>query len=434
MNLYLQDITKKIANNYFDKDVDIKIYNIFILIFLYYLYTTSFSLIPNDDFCRNSISFLYNYNYTDIFPYMKHISFSQYYYYDVFAGFLYKTIGVKSYIVMQLFFLFFYSSVYLYLLKGVSNNNKTIILFLSLIFISQRIYLVRPSFLLTIIMLLCLAVIQDKNLKEKYKNILCSLLCIVSAPFYHLFFLYYMPLLLFRKLLFIPILFGILFWYNLAGLEYFEAVRMSLIAGSPQVTIQMNELLPVWSLTNSFTLLIIFIPLSVYIINNVKTFFIIFWFLLPNAIRYFENVVPLSFYFFRFYNYKTPIIFVFLFVFLSIHVSAKTQNKHIELDKIQKIFKKGDYILNLSDKGQNILYFNPYVKYMPSFEPNFMDENFKKAYRNVNKTLIFNCKEFKPFRIDYVIENGLKNIPPCFELYDISNDIRIWKIKENVKT
>lgn len=257
------------------------------------LLTLFFSVDPPDDLLRHIHAWQYQYDYRNMFdgyPY----AFNAWYLFDVMAGFLYQQFGNFSIKLIQLMSVMLFSVAILLNLKGVHQDWKKLVLLFAIWLIAPRLLLARPTLFEMSLMFLAIGLAQY-SFKPWVDKLIHLTVGLVIASFYHLFFIYLIPLILWKRIYVFPLIIGGISWQVLTGGEYFYAVLDILNFGALRIEgIEVSE--------NLFAL-----PLAVLLLGALWLFatrslregknwlYTFIWFSLPMQLRYvIDNLMPIT--------------------------------------------------------------------------------------------------------------------------------------------
>lgn len=374
---------------------------------------------PADDLLRNLLAYQVGYDYSKMFAFSHFPQYDLYYLFDVSVGILHQAIGYYAFIPVQLACIGIFSFGYLWMLRGVNNNLRFASLIVVLQLVLPRLLLGRPAGFEAGLFLVAFAAIEDERVKWWVHVIIGCLM----ASFYHLFWLYLIPLAFMRRVYAIPLMAGFCGWAWYGGLEYFEVIKGLLFAKSErpfmisEAASSLTAILP-----NAYILL----PMCFFWRKNIKVVLSAVWFVASNQLRYMEIFVPLFVSVVRSWNYR-PHFFVVMSLVLVLFTSRQYQN-HFAPSTFKGQFPPGSVVLDLTASTYfQILYTNPKIKVSPAFEITWTDKKIQDAVAGAVNKGHFECSSVEKYGFDFIVEDNLRDIPACFQLAGVSKKYRIWK-------
>lgn len=79
----------------------------------------------------------------------------------------------------------------------------------------------------------------------------------------------------------------------------------------------------------------------------------------------------------------------------------------------------------------NVVYYGKNISISPSMEIGMTDRDVQVQIKNMFDNGTLDCGFFRDYAFDKVVENSLKEIPPCLELQGVSGPYRIWSVQQN---
>jgi len=388
---------------------------------LYCLTIVAIPVMPADDLLRNLLAYTVGYDYERMFAWSSIPKYDLYYLFDVFAGLLHRCFGFYAFIPIQLACIASFSSGYLWLLRGTNNNLRLASLVLVLHLVLPRLLLGRPAGFETGLFLIAFAAIEDKRVRW-WVHVLIGA---IMASFYHLFWLYLLPLALMRRVYALPLAAGLAGWLWYGGSEYVDVVRGLLFAKEARPFMISEAVSSVTAiLPNAYILL----PLCFFWRKNLKLALSAGWFIASNQLRYMEIFIPLLVSMVRSWNYR-PHLFVVISLVLVLFTSRQYQNEW-SAETFRNRFPPGSTVLDLTASAYfQILYANPGTKVAPAFEITWTDPKIQAAITLAIKQGKLDCSALAGYRFDFIVEDNMKQVPSCLTLHGVSGKFRIWTWK-----
>lgn len=347
---------------------------------------------------------------------------------------------MHSYIVIQIISLLFYSLGYYFLLKD-KISPSTALFFFSLFLCMLRIPIARPSVLLASLFFLLWCY------DNKYLRIIVPLL---TAPFYWLFFICYLPLVLKERKVLLSIGIGLIFWCIYGESEYWHVIANVFLMSANRGEMLVYENLSIISAFISFHIFS-FVPLFLLffyekltikeiIKKDIKALLSIIFYSIPNQIRYFSDfVAPLLYTYIKHLKSidipKSFAVFTSILPLLLWSIGTKQEIDFRSWGNFPEL--KGSKVL-VADilPAFPISYFVYPVKVVPSMEYGFTSKEIQDVIKEIRVKGQVNCSKIRNTDADFIVESQtkfteeeIKNIS-CVHLYGVNGKYRIWKVKK----
>lgn len=391
-----------------------------ILLFISLSLFLSGQILPQDDYWRHLASALgrdYSSLYFD--SYVPKI--------NLWIGYekLLSLLGEKAYILLQSFTLVCFSLAFYLGTRGAPPNLRNACFLLLMVILQGRIATARPAVVLSGLFAL-LWVMESRKLR--------LLLSFLFAPFYWLFFIYLIPLLLKERLVFIPLLSGFVFWLFYGGEDYFQEL-LNILRTSAQKTMPVSENAPLWNVFMSKSWFSFLPPLLIVHYYGFKAFLSLdrksllagLFFSLSNQIRYFvDNVSFLLLLFVRFLKRDIPEVVVLL-LFPLIFVSAPT-TKDIRQD-LSFLENRKVIVADFNPINFILAYRVKNIKLSPPMEIEWANREVKEIIKDVKLRNTLSCETLKKTTAEVLIEKDLKGTKPgCLRLVGLLGEYRVWEV------
>ncbi|MBO1923952.1 hypothetical protein [Thiomicrorhabdus sp. 6S3-12] len=394
--------------------------------------TLFFSPMPPDDLLRHVHAWQYGYDYRlmfDGYPY----HFNAWYGFDWVAGNLYQAFGAFSIKLIQTASIALLALV-VYLNLHEAHKDTRIFLLLFVIWaVGDRFLLARPTIFETLLMFLAIAA-SYKNLKPQWDALLHLTLGCLMASFYHLFFIYLIPLLFWRRIYLFPLLAGVIGWQWFSGGQYFQEVMDIFNFGSMRIDgINVTEnrfALPAILLLGAFALLFVYHWQR----TDKQWLLTAGWFSLPMQIRYvMDNLFPILIFILGRHWKIRPHPFLILFMLVMVKGTLGSSAFYFsQKPQTTEYFAQGEHIL-AQNLGVNFWVINQganqQVRVAPAMEIGFADNAIQQA--TLEKKV--SCELLRKFDFDKYVENSAVELPTeCLQLQASTADgYKIWKVLHN---
>lgn len=399
--------------------------------------------VPTDDYWRHLSSHRYNYDYRQLYFSSTLPSFNLWIGFDVLLALLHQVFGMYSYIVIQIMSLLFYSLGYYFLVKD--RISPSIALFFFGLFLCMlRIPIARPSVLLASLFFFLWCY------DNKYLRITVPLL---TAPFYWLFFICYLPLALKERKVLLSIGVGLIFWCIYGGSEYWHVIANVFLMSANRGEMLVYENLSIISVFISFHICS-FVPLFLLFFyekltikeivkKDIKALLSIIFYSISNQIRYFSDfVAPLLYTYIRHLKKitisKSLAVFTGILPLLLWSIGTKQEIDFRSWGDFPEL--KGSKIL-VADilPAFPISYFVYPVKVVPSMEYGFTSKEVQDVVKEIRVKGKIDCSKIESIDADFIVESRTKfteeeaKSTPCVHLYGSNGKYKIWRIvKEKV--
>ena len=379
---------------------------------------------PPDDLLRHMKAYTYGYDYRHMWPFSPGLpSFDMYYLFDVFAGAVHHVLGPSSFVVIQVLAFALYAAAIYWMLQGASNRNwRFTLMMIILSLVLYRIILARPSTFASGLFLLALAACNDNRIKWWMHLILgCIIACV-----YHMFFIYLIPLVIYKRAYIVSLISGIAGWYIYAGTEYFQTIISAMAIESHRAGILVAESQPIW---HAFLpTLFIILPVLFYWRKDVKRLLASGWFLVSNRMRYIEVLAPALASYAKHWDVKLSQVSVGL-ILISLCFYRPVTHKDDSWFALKGVVPPGSSVLCLhSDPMYKMVYANEGLKLSPCMDAGWDTDDIKTAISMAITDGKLYRKVLMSGHYEFVVENNLKEIPKGLSLYKISGKYRIWKV------
>jgi hypothetical protein len=390
----------------------------------YCLLIVIFPTEPPDDLLRHMKAYTYGYDYRHMWPFSPGLpSFDMYYLFDVFAGAVHHALGPLSFVVIQLLAFMLYAVAIYWLLQGASSRNwRFTLMMIILSLVLFRIILARPSTFASGLFLLALAACNDARIKWWMHLILgCIIACV-----YHMFFIYLIPLIVYRRAYIVSLFCGLAGWCMYGGTEYFQTIKSAMAIESHRAGLLVAESLPIW---HAFLpTLFIILPVLFYWRKDVKRLLASCWFLLSNRMRYIEVLAPALASYAKHWDVRLSQLSVGVIVISLCFYRPVTHDDDSWL-MLKGVVPPGSSVLCLhSDPMYKMVYANDGLKLSPCMDAGWDTDDVKTAISMAGNSGKLYRKVLMSGHYEFVVENNLKEIPKGLSLYKISGKYRIWKI------
>jgi hypothetical protein len=390
---------------------------------VYLLLLLIFPCEPPDDLLRHMVSYTYEYDHHQMWPFSPGVpDWNMYYLFDVFAGYVHSIIGNNGYLFIQALVSSLYFGGIWWLLKGASSRNwKFALTMIILAVLFNRMHLGRPSVFESGFFLIALAACKEEYVPWWAHFLLGCLM----ASFYHLFFIYLIPLVMYRRVYLLSLAAGFIGWFAYAGVDFFYNIIRLMTIQSQRGGIKISEAAPLPEAM--FPMMYLLLPVLFFWRKDIKQLLVVGWFFLSNQVRYLEVIAPLMLSYAKHWNVKisqTALIIVF--------ISASCFRSFTHSSESWKIFAgvvpAGSSVLCLEYAPMFKLAFTgTHIRLSPCMDVGWDTNEVKRALLVASKEGTFDLAAFKPGTYDYVVESNLKNVPKGMELYKVAGKWRIWR-------
>jgi hypothetical protein len=399
---------------------------ILIIIGFYALLLTAFRTEPGDDLLRHMKVYTYGFDYRQLWPFSPGVpSFDPYLFFDKVAGAIHAHFGPNGYILLQLAALALYTVAIFGLCEGAADRNWRFTLTLAAVaLVISRICLARPSVFESGLFLLGAAACKRESIAW-YWHLALGL---VMASFYYLFFIYLIPLVVYRRAYLWSMVLGVAGWFAYGGMEYVRVIHdvFHMQAMRDGLTVMEESSL----LTNLFGYLWLLIPLLYYWRRDLRRILVIGWFFLSNQARYLETVIPLLVSYAQYWPRRMTqlnlvVILISLFIYTHKGTPATDSFKVLE-----GAVPAGSRVLCLeSPTMYQMVYANEHLQVVPCQDVawdaaayrSLMMQSLTKGRLNPEAPYV------KGHPFDYLVERNLREVPQGLTLYKIIGRYRVWK-------
>lgn len=390
----------------------------------YCLLMVIFPTEPSDDLLRHMKAYTYGYDYRQMWPFSPGVpSFNMYYLFDLFAGSVHQLFGPNGFVVIQILVVLLYATAIFWLLEGASSRNwRFTLMMVILSMVIFRVSLARPATFESGLFLLALAACKDKRVTW-WMHLLLG--CLI-ASFYHLFFIYLIPLIIYRRAYIGSLFCGLAGWVMYGGTNYFLVIWkvFSIQAQRGAIRVAENQTI-VYALLPS---LFILLPVLFYWRKDVKRLIATSWFFLSNQMRYMEVILPSLASYAKHWDLKLSQISVAL-ILISLCFFRPVTRPDDSWAVLEGVVPAGSRVLCLhSDPMFKMVYANEKLKVSPCLDAGWDTDEVKTAILDAVNAGTFNKNVLRGKQYEYVVENTLKEIPPGLELYRVAGKYRVWKV------
>jgi hypothetical protein len=403
---------------------DLSGFDMFFCFSFYCLLIIIFPTEPPDDLLRHMKAYTYGYDYRQMWPFSPGLpSFNMYYLFDVLSGAVHQALGPNSFVLIQVLAVTLYAVAIYWLLQGASSRNwRFTLMMIILSLVLFRIVLARPATFESGLFLLALAACNDNRVKWWMHLILGS--CI--ACFYHLFFIYLIPLAIYRRSYIASLVCGIAGWCFYAGTEYFHTIKSLMTMEHHRAGLLVAESQPI--LYALFPTLFIIIPVFCFWRKDVKRLLASGWFLLPNRMRYIEVLAPALASYAKHWDVKLSQLSVSVIV-ISLCFCRPVTHLEDSWIALRGVVPPGSRVLCLhSDPMYKMVYANDGLKLSPCMDASWDTDDIKEAIRMACESGRLFRKVLLSGKYEFVVENNLKEIPEGLTLYRVSGKYRVWRV------
>lgn len=376
---------------------------------------------PSDDLLRHAVSYLWGYDYN--VPYFDSVyktHFDMYIGFDVGVGLLHRLLGKGSLVIAQLFSLTLTFWALNRMLRGSDDNLKVVVLLCMLVLLTPRFILGRPSLACSSVML-CLIAFRD-DLPVAVAVALGALM----APLYYLFWIYFVPLVIFDRRHLLGVVAGLGFWLSYShGLYFSEVFNVLGEMGMRNVRITENVTIMGFMLTHW----VFYIPLVMNLRKDWKSALSVAVMSATNQVRYVESIVPLVLGYFRFVNFKVSTVVVMGLVLLSV-TFMRYRPDSFEVEAIGKLIPSGSKVLTDDmSTAYHLVFWEPKLMVSPHYGYGLTPKDTQALYLGFSKGEL-DCGNRGLLKFNYVVERSLKGARPgCLEPAGLAGDLRVWKVR-----
>jgi hypothetical protein len=421
---YIEQIKKTLRMASLSYSKDLSGFDMVFCFSFYCLLIMFFPTEPPDDLLRHMKAYTYGYDYRQMWPFSPGLpSFNMYYLFDVFTGAVHHILGPFSFVLIQVLAITLYAVAIYWMLQGASSRNwRFTLMMIILTLVLFRVMLARPSTFASGLFLLALATCNDNRVKWWMHLILgCIIACV-----YHLFFIYLIPLAIYRRSYVVSLVCGITGWVMFAGTEYFHAIQSVMTIDSHRAGLLVAESQPIWHAL--LPTLFIILPVLFYWRKDVKRLLASGWFLLSNRMRYIEVLAPALASYAKHWDVKLSQLSVSVIV-ISLCFYRPTTHMEDSWIALKGAVPPGSRVLCLhSDPMYKMVYANEGLKLSPCMDAGWDTDEIKTAIRMAVEDGKLYRKVLQSGHYEFIVENNLKEIPQGLSLYKISGKYRIWKV------
>lgn len=403
---------------------------VFVWLFLFGL-TLFFSPMPSDDLLRHVHAWQYDFDYRRMFDgYPYH--FDAWFGFDWLVGHLYQSMGVFSIKLIQATSIGLLAFAIFLNLRKAHHDTRVLVVLIVVWSIGSRFLIARPTTFETLFMFIAIGM-TFYPLKPKWDTLLHLFLGCLMASFYHLFFIYLLPLIIWRRIYIVPLILGLMGWQWLTGGQYFKEVVDIFNFGAMRIPgITVSE--------NAFSL-----PLSLMFLGLVGLFvyqwqatekkwaLTAVWFSLPMQLRYLlDNLIPIvAILLARQWKIRPhPFLILFMLAMVKISLGHQLFSWHPKSSPPEvSYFEKHDHVM-AQNLGVNFWVVNngaaQQVKVAPAMEIGFADKRVQKATLENKVT----CQFLHQFHFTKFVEKSAVGLPlPCLKLRtSTSEGYKIWQV------
>jgi len=370
--------------------------------------------IPQDDLNRHLVAYLYNYKWQNLYIYSRVPSYDPWIGFDIIAGLLHRLAGYTAFIIIQeISFILFSIAVFIHIRK--TQNSLGLFMYaLYAYFCYGRLLLGRPAEIVASVSFISL------GLPFPFNIILSTLM----VPVYWLFWVYILPLCLWDRRHFITIIAGFIFWCLYSGGEYFKTVSDIIMVTDERI----------FKVSENISILYVILPAMVCFwpvlyraafMYQIKDTLMLLYYLLLNQAKLFTALIMSSGRFLERARVKIPDFMVIIAITLiAVHPSGKAEfnSEDLTLLKNSRVL-----VLNFDSSVFQLTGMVYPLKIAPSMEIGWTERDIQTLIKKAHTEGKFDCKMFKKYSFDYVIENSLTEYPECLELVKLAGKYRIWK-------
>jgi len=403
---------------------DLGWFEILVCFGFYALLMALFPTEPPDDLLRHMKAYSYGYDYRLMWPYSPGVpGFNMYYLFDLFAGQIHSLLGPNGYVLIQILAVSLYGVAIFWLLKGIPSRNWRVALtmiILSLVFF--RVFLARPTTFESGLFLLAVAACSDDRVKPWAHFLLgCLMACL-----YHGFFIYLLPLIIYRRIYALSLAAGLAGWVVFCGAGYFSVLKGVINIESLRSGIKVAESQPV--LYALLPVLFCLIPVCYYWRREFRKVVVTIWFLLSNRMRFIEVILPLIASFTKYWDVRLPQLSVALIV-MSLCFFRPVTRTEDSWASFKNVVPAGSRVLCLqSEPMYKLVFANSGLKLSPCMDAGWDSEALKAAILEADRSGRLDPRILRSARYDYLVESNLRNIPAGLQLAGLAGKYRVWKI------
>ncbi|WP_319558076.1 hypothetical protein [Thiomicrorhabdus sp.] len=390
-----------------------------------------FSPMPSDDLLRHVHAWQYDYDYRQMFDgYPYH--FDAWFGFDWAVGQLYQYFGDFAIKIVQATSIGLLALVIYLNLRGVHRDARILVVLIVIWLVGSRFLLARPTTFETLLMFLAIA-LTYYPIKPKWDRLIHLTLGCLMVSFYHLFFIYLIPLLIWRRIYLLPMLLGLAGWQWLTGGQYFQEVVDIFNFGEmriPGIKVSENEFaLPLALLFIGFLVLFVY----KWQRSDKQWALTAAWFTLPMQIRYVvDNLVPIIAILLARHWPLRPHPFLLLFMVIMVKTAIGGAGFYFtekDTEKQPTYFSENEHVM-AQNLGVNFWVINQgaaqHIKVAPAMEIGFSNKDVQQAV--LDKTVT--CEFLHKYQFDKYVENSAVDLPlTCLKLQTSTPEgYKIWQV------
>jgi hypothetical protein len=309
-----------------------------------------------------------------------------------------------------------------WLLKGATSTNlRCILLFAALALCFGRLVLARPSTFESGLFLIALAAANEDDFPWWGHTIIG----LVMAGFYYLFWIYLIPLAALRRSYVIPLVIGLAGWFAYGGVEYVQVLHSILTIKSHR-GVEIVEGAPIFYAFLAVSFLLV--PVTLYWRENPKRLLAACFFFLSNQARYLEVIIPSFLSFMKHWPVRIPQTTVFLIVLTLCFYRTNTSTGN-SYKVLKDAVPAGSNVLVLEQPAMfKAVFAIEKVRISPSMEVGWDSVDVVSAIKQASLHGKFDHNVLKANLYDYIIEQNLREIPSGLELIKVAGPYRVWKV------
>lgn len=376
---------------------------------------------PADDLLRHMKAYTYGFDYRVLWPFSPGVPhFDPYLLFDIVAGFIHRTCGANGYHILQTAALCLYFGAIYALCKEAPDRNWRVLLSLIITaLLIERITLARPSIFASGLFLLAVAACKEQSIRW-YWHLALSL---CMASFYFLFFIYLIPLVLYRREYLAGIVLGLAGWTAYAGGEYFHFLRDVIVMDTMRSGMTVSEGSSL--LVNMLRFLWVLIPLALYFRKDLKQLLLVAWFFLSNQLRYIETVLPLLASYAQHLPWRitqASLVFILFPLFL---YTLKPTSGDDSFRVLAGAVPAGSSVMCLeSSTMYKLVYGNDHLRLSPSLDVALDTAEYRDTMKTSSRKGILSG-DLSVY--DFLVEKNLKEPPADMALYKLAGKYRVWR-------
>ena len=397
---------------------------------LIFLFGAFFSPMPADDLLRHVHAWRYDYDYRLLFPDYPY-AFNSWHLFDVAVGGLYQLFGDLSIKLIQGMSLMLFAVGVWLNLKGLHPDWKKLVVLLVIWLLAPRFLLARPAMFEASLMLIAIGLTHYRYHPWVDRVVHLSL-GMLMVSFYHLFFIYTLPLLLWRKIYIVPMLVGAGSWYFLTDGDYAVEVYEILTFGSLRIEgVIVSE--------NVFALPVIALVLATAWLfaqpmrQQWRWWLMAGWFSLPMQLRYLIDILyPVAAILLAKRFDVRPHPFLLLLALVAVKSSTGTGFYFAQSKSEQPLalFEQGERVLAES-LGTNFWVVNQGaaqgIQVFPAMEIGFSPADIQQIGLDAKVS----CELLYQYQIDVLVESRMIELPmACLRLRASTVDgYKLWQVE-----